>query len=80
MKKVSLYKEIKIDKNIPLPNKCVISNLYPFASMEIGDSIFIPNKKSADIGSYYSNWRPKRFSSRTVVEHGKRGVRIWRIA
>ena len=34
--------EIKIDKGIPLPEDTRSRSNYPFADMEVGDSIFIP--------------------------------------
>ena len=34
--------EIKIDKGIPLPEDTRSRANYPFADMEVGDSIFIP--------------------------------------
>jgi hypothetical protein len=34
--------EIKIDKGVPLPEDTRSRSNYPFADMEVGDSIFIP--------------------------------------
>mgnify|MGYP007088038871 CR=1 FL=1 len=52
---------------------------YPFAQMEVGDSFFVPGKKTTDIGgaiTYPAKKLGWTFRSRTV----EGGVRIWRTA
>lgn len=77
----------KIDKNVPIPSrsKHTVSK-YPFAQLEVGDSFFAPGKKntgfSGIVQNFYRNHRDKtdcKFSIRTVVEKGVKGVRIWRV-
>lgn len=75
---------MNIDKNIPIPQSGgrVRPSLYPFAEMEIGDSVFFPDEPrgsrskpsiaSAQLGRY----RGWKFSSRAMDG----GVRIWRVA
>lgn len=67
----------KIDKNIPLPKS---RNNYPLGDMEIGDSFFIPGATPARMGSAFANYKPKKFSGRTVTEDGVKGCRVWRVA
>ena len=69
---------IKIDQNVPLPQKNTFGALkYPFRKMEIGDSFFIPNRSSTGIST--DIYKPKKFTMRAVTENGVKGVRVWRI-
>lgn len=70
---------IKIDKGIPAPASGRHLK-YPFAMMEIGDSFFVPTTTSSNILVCAYKHRPKRFTTRSVVENGVRGIRVWRIA
>jgi hypothetical protein len=55
---------------------------YPFRTMQIGESFFVPGGKQANVGGCAyahcstSAGRGKRFTTRTV----EGGVRCWRIA
>lgn len=54
---------------------------YPWADMEVGDSFFVPNKRSANMASTASSAGQRLgrvFVVRTVREGGENGVRIWR--
>jgi len=66
---------MKIDKNIPIPNR----SKYPFAEMEVGDSIFIDKTTTqssvCQMAYTYGKKNNKKFTSRTEGN----GVRIWRI-
>ena len=51
---------------------------YPFADMQIGDSIFVPAT-----GANLAYWRKKTgftYVTRKSTENGETGVRVWRIA
>jgi hypothetical protein len=71
--------EIKIEKGVPLPSNArgPLSKL-PFEQMEIGDSVFFPGKKAAQMSGYLAKSRHlgKQFTARTLDG----GCRIWRIA
>lgn len=68
--------ELLIQKGLPTPNKRL--NRYPFSKMEVGDSFFAPHTPAASILTSARRHRPKRFTTRSVVENGVRGVRVWR--
>lgn len=69
--------EPKIEKDIPLPPvRRKRESKYPFAVMEVGDSIFVPLETAQFVGGYTANLKPKKFASRQVDG----GVRVWRIA
>jgi hypothetical protein len=76
--------QLPIDKDVPLAARR--NTIYPFASMQVGDSIFVPGTGSPkQINSVcaaafqFRNTPGKadwRFTARTL----EGGVRIWRIA
>ena len=66
---------IKIDKNIPLPKPRI---KYPWDEMEIGDSIFIPNKTTQTFRQAYA--ASKRYGKAFCQRNTTHGVRVWRIA
>ncbi len=68
--------ELVIEKGLPTPNKRLTR--YPFAGMEVGDSFFAPLTLAASILTSARRHHPKRFTTRSVVENGVRGVRVWR--
>ena len=76
--------EVKIDKDVPLPPKrCGLHHQkYPFATMEVGDSFFVPEyKPGKGGGALFHHWQKKlghRYTSRKVEENGVVGLRIWR--
>jgi len=74
-------KIFEINKDIPIPigNPC---SIYPWRDLEIGDSFFVPNKNSGSFGSVIFSAKKRtgrNFTSRSVIENGEHGVRIWRI-
>ena len=77
--------EIKIETGIPIPKQKGTSK-YPFQSMKIGDSFFVPNIHVSALSGSMINARnsmnaPKaKWITRTVTENGVKGVRVWRIA
>jgi len=76
--------EFKIDKNVPIPEGRwgKRRKKYPFDEMEVGDSFFIHGGKQESITSIMRHWREKlghKYTTRSVVENGVKGVRVWRI-
>lgn len=69
--------QYKIEKK-PMPvseAKCK----YPFASMEVGDSIYVTGVKKDSLLSYARYWCAKNsFKASWYAEMENRGVRIWR--
>jgi hypothetical protein len=69
----------KLDDNIPIPpkqNKGSRPWKYPLRTMAIGQSFFVPDKKTANIGGCLKNVKDRKFVMRSVDG----GVRVWRIA
>lgn len=74
---------IKIDKKVRIPTGVASGGnkgKYPWRSMEIGDSFFVPGKTptgmSAPAFAKADGWQ---FTFRSVQESGVDGLRIWRI-
>jgi len=72
---------MKIDKHVPIPNGAGRGKkIYPYAEMEIGDSVFFEGKntgsKECTAAHVYGGKYGKKFSGRTVDG----GLRIWRVA
>lgn len=71
---------MKIDHNIPIP----LSNMlisWPFKAMAINDSVFITGFTHERITATchgYAKKAHKTFKTRTQVEDGIKGVRVWR--
>jgi hypothetical protein len=76
---------IKIDKNVPLPNK-ISRRIYPFDLMEIGDSFLVKLKDTEALAVqkqkiYLASWRftqvhpDKKFTTSSYNDE----VRVWRI-
>jgi hypothetical protein len=83
----------KIKKNVSIPSKKdgTTKTIYPFKSMEIGDSFFIPKKNRnlnsirSSIQSNFNRYNKSNESNqikiltRAVQENGVLGLRVWRI-
>lgn len=75
----------KVEKNIPVAEVKYTEEIYPFSSLEIGDSFFVPYD-----GNDPNYIRRKVFSASCQAgkRHGKKytgrklehGIRVWRIA
>lgn len=73
--------QFKIDDNIPIPPKTSgngAKRKYPFDDLAVGQSCFVPAKKSAAITAVFRTYKPKKFTVRTVTESGVTGARVWR--
>lgn len=74
--------DVKIEKGVPLPRR---DGKYPFAKMEVGDSfaVEIENENTPPRVSSYAHIGGKRlgmkFTVRSVVENGKKVIRVWRV-
>lgn len=68
---------IPIEKNVPIPERAVgPKTKYPFASMQIGDSFFIPGMEK-----FTYHWYPsKKYGHTYRSKKVDGGMRIWRIA
>lgn len=73
---------ITLDDNVPMPTVSrAAAKLYPWDTMDVGQSFFVPNGKT--IGTQASKAGAKygvKFTCRKVTEHGVEGVRVWRTA
>ena len=77
----------EVESNVPVPaisryrgGRKVGVSKYPFASLEIGQSFFLPGKKRGSGGAiiasrYKSQGRDRIYTLRTV----EGGIRIWRV-
>ena len=73
--------EFVIDKDVPVPDK-IKKYKYPLREMEIGDSFFIPARVPSQMSSYISVSKSAtgfEYTSRSVIEDGIKGVRVWRV-
>lgn len=75
---------LSIDKNIPIPpvETIIRKQRFPYNTMEIGDSFFLPNRETRDIRTYI-NKAAKRNSIECWcakdTKEGISGVRVWRV-
>lgn len=54
---------------------------YPFRKMEVGETCFIPNRKTPSLKGCVSHMKPeRRFKFRQVARGGVTGTRVWRVA
>ena len=85
---------IKIDKGMPIPahiERPGAPSVLPWRDMDAGDSFFSPDHyvshtAGKEAGKKLMNtagWRKaipgSKWSIRTVIENGVRGVRVWRV-
>lgn len=70
---------LSIEKDIPIPTSARAAR-YPFATMEVGDSILIPSSQKQLARSHALNYKKTHpgwnYKTRTMPE----GMRIWRIS
>ena len=72
-----------IDRGVPIPTAIKGCRKYPWLEMDIGDSFFAPiSVGSISQGIVYARSHNSnlKFTRRTVIENGVKGVRVWRIA
>lgn len=70
---------IKIDKNVPVPKILRGGAVkYPFAQMQVGDSIFLEGQTTNKASALSAYWR-RKFNWVFIARGEKNGARIWRI-
>lgn len=74
---------IKVDRGVPLPDSYRESRAkYPWGSLNLGDSFFIPGGKVETFYSLTASASRKhkcKYIARKWEENGTAGVRVWRI-
>jgi len=68
---------LDIDKGVPQPQATGRSK-YPWHTMEVGESFFVPGARSKTWGQYRNAnqlYAPKRWEARGEKE----GLRVWRV-
>lgn len=68
--------------NIPIPRIRTNQAKYPWDKMWVGASFFVPGASPSGMSAtmkYAAKKRGWKFTRRTVVENGVKGVRVWRI-
>jgi hypothetical protein len=70
--------EIKIDHDIPIPEKLPPKTRYPWLDMGIGDSFLFP--KSVKSGAASAMKASERYGRTFVLRRTKDGHRCWRLA
>jgi hypothetical protein len=72
--------EVLIDKDVPIPTGTRASVRYPFATMEVGDSILVPGTAKQLARSHALNFKKTHpgwdYKTRTTNE----GMRIWMVS
>lgn len=79
---------LKIDKNIAVPSSLARTSVYPFGSMNIGDSFLLQEDVPGRSGLPVNEAKLRGASWRYGDKHGKKftvrktpdGIRCWRIA
>jgi hypothetical protein len=70
--------EFKIEKGVPIPERRHGKGKYPWASLKIGDSFFVPGLySSAQMASSIGFQRQKTGREHVCRKEGE-GVRVWR--
>ncbi len=73
---------IKIDKDVPLPNRAPYGVQYPLGEMGVGDSFFVASGDPGRIQNTVLLWAKRnkmKFTTRRGTEDGQAGLRVWRI-
>lgn len=76
--KLATTTEFKIEKGVPTPVSA--RGQYPFAEMDIGDSIFFRGMTSQSVPCNAARMWGARNSVKFTCRNVDGGVRIWRIA
>lgn len=73
---------IKVDKGVPLPELqgWGKSPKYPWASMKVGDSFFVPGKAQNAVSSCVGGHMRRHPGEHYTTRKEGDGVRVWRIA
>ncbi len=70
--------EVKLQKNVPLPNGFLRREKSPFRAMKVGDSFLVPDDVASTFraNAYQS---AKRLNMIVTVRNTEEGLRCWRI-
>jgi len=70
----------KSKKKIPIPpSKRGRATIYQFDKLDIGESMFIPDKTIYQVNAAYQQFRKKNPDYRLVSRKEENGCRIWRV-
>lgn len=68
-----------VDKDVPIPAKRGRKTMYNFEDLNVGDSMFIPNKKTSTVSSALCTFkRRKGIETKFIVRQEQDGCRVWR--
>lgn len=70
--------EIRVEKNIPIPEKTDKREKYPWKSMDIGDSFLIEDKSSRDVAGLVWATNKSNAPKKFIYAAVDGGIRIWR--
>ena len=80
MKKIVITKGMLIPPIRQLKESKRSEYKYPIHKMQVLDSIFVTTKSACTLPGTFAKRLPgTKWASRTLVENGVKGVRIWRI-
>ncbi len=68
---------IEIDRGIPIPAPRF---RWPFHSMKVGDSFFVPNEMVVALRQAVKYRHAKKLGDRYTLRSKERGARCWRVA
>lgn len=80
MQKFKNMETVEIECKIPIPNHRVAGDRskYPWLTMKVGDSFFVPDRTIAAFSSIVVQ-AAKRFDTKYTCRTENEGVRVWRI-
>lgn len=67
-----------IQRGVALP-PITPHKIYPFRSMEVGDSFAVPAASASRCRANFKHYRPMRFATLTRMEKDIEVMRVWRI-
>jgi hypothetical protein len=69
----------KVDYDVPIPMKRGIELRRTLDCLDVGASIFFPDKSRENLLNGAAHLLPKLFTTRKLKENGITGIRIWRV-
>ena len=72
--------QIKIDTDIPPPLDNGRKRKYPFPSMKINQSIFLPGLEGEKLRNAANQYKTKHKDWNYVMRQENGGIRLWRVA
>jgi hypothetical protein len=72
---------MKIEKHYKIPSQVYRGRkIYPFSTMEIGESFFIPEEKKVSAANAASGHKKRNKGFDYTIRKVESGYRLWRIA